>query len=221
MTKPPSWDELFADPRFHWKQPDRGVVAVAEQWWLQGRRRLLDFGCGAGRHVAYLQTQGFEVDAFDLAPRGLEACAAAVREACLPARLVRADMTQLPFADTAFDAGIAINVLNHNSRARLRMAADEVYRVLKPGGRFYLTVLNTWDWRYGSGEEVEPDSFLLAEGPEAGILHHFFSEDDLRDWLSDFSILSLTRESGELLLSTRPAGDPVVRDGWAVQVERP
>ncbi len=221
MGTPPSWNNLFEDPRFHWKQPDEGVVALSAQWRAEGRRRLLDLGCGAGRHLAFLQTQGFAVDGMDAAPNGLEACAAAMVEAGLAARLVRADMTRLPFVDASFDAGIATNVLNHNPRGLLQMAVDDVYRVLKPGGQFYLTVLNTWDWRYGSGDEVEPDSFVLAEGPETGILHHFFSEDDLRAWLTAFDIIQLRRETGELLLSTRPEGEPVIRDAWAVLIARP
>ena len=221
MSTPPSWNNLFEDPRFHWKQPDEGVVALSAQWRTEGRRRLLDLGCGAGRHMAFLQTQGFEVDGMDVAPNGLQACAAAMVEAGLAARLVRADMTRLPFADASFDAGIATNVLNHNPRNLLQMAVDDIYRVLRPGGQFYLTVLNTDDWRYGSGEEVEPDTFVLAEGPEAGILHHFFSEADLCAWLAAYDILRLRRESGELLLSTRPEGGPVIRDAWAVLIARP
>ncbi len=215
-----SWNDLFTDPRFHWTEPDAGVVESAPRWLAEGRRRVYDLGCGAGRHMAYLQTQGFEVWGSDVAPNGLQVCGAALREAGLPARLVRADMTACPFADGSFDAGLATNVLNHNPRALLQEAMDEIHRVLRPGGEFYLTVLNTWDWRYGSGEEVEPDSFVLAEGPESGILHHFFSEADLRAWVSAFEITDLRQERGELKLSTKFDGSPVIRDAWHVWVRK-
>jgi SAM-dependent methyltransferase len=221
MTLRPSWNDLFADPRFHWKEPDQGAVDAAEHWQREGRRRVLDLGCGAGRHMAYLQTRGFEVAGMDVAPRGLTACVEQLTQAGLPAPLVMADMTAIPFASETFDAGLAINVLNHNPRQLLQKAIDDVYRVLRPGGQFYLTALNTWDWRYGSGQEVEPHSFVLAEGPETGILHHFFSEDDLRKWLGDYDIVQLRRETGELRLSTRPEGAPVIRDAWAVLVAKP
>lgn len=221
MSGTRSWNDLFADPRFHWEQPDPGVVAVAARWLAQGRRRLYDLGCGAGRHMAYLQTHGCEVIGSDVAPTGLAACAERLRAAELPHRLVRSDMTAAPFPDVSFDAALAINVLNHNRRALLQQAIAEVHRVLVPGGEFYLTVLNTWDWRYGSGEAVEPHSFVLAEGPETGSLHHFFDEADLRDWLGGFELVSLTRERGELKLSTRPDGAPVTRDAWAVLVRKP
>lgn len=221
MPPPRSWNDLFADSRFHWQEPDPGVVAAAARWAQQGRRAIYDLGCGAGRHMAYLQAQGFVLVGSDVADNGLAACAAMLCEAELPAPLVRADMTAAPFAAGTFDAGLATNVLNHNPRALLQQAADEIHRVLAPGGEFFLTVLNTWDWRYGSGDEVEPDSFVLVEGPETGILHHFFSEADLRSWLAAFSVLSLERERGELQLSTRPDGGPVMRDAWAVLIRKP
>jgi len=216
-----SWNELFTDPRFQWVDPDPGVVEMAARWREAGRTTVYDLGCGAGRHMAYLQAQGFAVVGTDVAENGLSVCAARLGDAGLPARLARADMTAAPFADASFGAAISINVLNHNTRPRLQQALDEVCRVLVPGGECYLTTLNTWDWRHGKGEEVEPDSFILAEGPEAGILHHFFPEDDLRDWVRAFRILDLRRETGELLLSTAPEGAPVFRDAWAVLLRKP
>lgn len=215
-----SWNDLFADPRFHWTEPDPGVVETAPRWRAEGRRVIYDLGCGAGRHMAFLQAEGFELFGSDVAANGLRACAQALRSAQLPARVTMADMTAAPFATGTFDAGLATNVLNHNPRAKLVEAMAEIHRVLRPGGEFYLTVLNTWDWRYGSGEEVESDSFVLGEGPEQGILHHFFDEDDLRDWVSAFEIAQLRRDRGELKLSTRPDDRPVIRDAWAVWLRK-
>lgn len=219
--RPPSWDDLLADPRFHWDEPDEGLRRVARGWRESGRETVYDLGCGAGRHLAYLRTLGFTVFGSDVSPNGLAASRERLLLAGLPAYLALGDMTAAPFAAEAFDAVVAINVLNHNPRALLSRAVEEVRRVLRPGGEFYLTVLNTSDWRYHLGEQVEPDSFVLSEGPEKGILHHFFSEPDLRDWLRGFAIVSLQRERGELKLSTKPGGEPVMRDGWAVLARRP
>lgn len=35
---------------------------------------VLDIGCGAGRHILYLQNQGFTVTGIDVAPRAIEVC---------------------------------------------------------------------------------------------------------------------------------------------------
>ncbi|MFW6437459.1 MAG: class I SAM-dependent methyltransferase [Armatimonadota bacterium] len=215
-----SWDDLFADPRFHWEEPDIAVVDVAERWRERGLTVVHDLGCGAGRHMAFLQSDGFRVVGSDLSPRGLAVCAAQLEASELPHAVTLADMSSLPFADDVFDATISINVLNHGDRAHLQRAAGEIYRTLLPGGEVLLTVLNTWDWRFGSGVEAEPNSWVLGEGPEAGILHHFFDEPDLRDWLGGFEILQLERVREVLQLSTAPGDRPVHRDAWKVLARR-
>jgi len=220
MGTKPSWNDLFSDPRFHWKEPDPGVLETAPRWRDEGRKLIYDLGCGAGRHMAYLQADGFEVTGSDVAPNGLDVCRRHMSEAGLAARVVRADMTACPFADETFDAGVSTNVLNHNPRALLQKAIDEVHRVLKPGGEFFLTVLNTDDWRCGNGEEVAADSFILAEGPEAGILHHFFSKEDVRDWLSAFQILDLRRDQGWSTSSVTDEGLARQKDAWAVWLRK-
>ena len=215
-----SWDDLFTDPRFHWEQPDPAVIAAAPHWRRAGLRHIHDLGCGAGRHMAFLQSEGFEVIGSDLSPRGLAACTRQLRGAGLPRAVIRADMSVLPFSDGAFDATVATNVLNHGSRAKLQRAADEIHRTLRPRGQVLLTVLNTWDWRFGSGSSPEPNTWVLADGPEAGILHHFFDEPDLRAWLAAFEILQLERVRGLLELSTAPGDRPVYRDAWQVLARR-
>ena len=221
MSKTPSWDDLFADPRFHWTDPDEGVVESAPRWRDEGRRTVYDLGCGAGRHMAFLQTHGFDVFGSDIAPNGLRACRGCLASAGLGARLVRADMTSCPFADASFDGGLSTNVLNHNTRERLQLAISDVHRILKPGGEFYLTVLSTLDWRCGSGEEVAENTWILGEGPEKGILHHFFDEDGLRDWLQAFDILEVKRVTGQSNSSVRDSGIAVRRDAWAAWIRKP
>ena len=221
MGTKPSWNELFSDPRFHWREPDPGVLATAPRWRDEGRELVYALGCGAGRHMAYLQLEGFGVIGSDVAPHGLDVCRRHMAEAGLGARLVRAEMTACPFADNTFDGGVSTNVLNHNPRALLQTAVDEVHRVLRPGGEFYLTVLSTDDWRCGSGEEVEPNSFILAEGPETGILHHFFDEADLRQWLSAFDVLEVRHESTISHTSASSVGDHRrPRTSWDVWVRK-
>ncbi len=220
MARTPSWNDLFLNPRFHWREPDPGVVAVAPRWRAEGRELVYDLGCGAGRHMAYLQAEGFRVIGSDLAPNGLAVCQEQLATAGLRADLVRADMAASPFADATFDAAVSTNVLNHNPRAVLQQALDEAHRVLRPGGEFYLTVLTTDDWRCGSGEEVEPNTFVLAEGPETGILHHFFDEADLLDWVRAFRVLEVRRERGWSTSSVRAGDNPVEKDAWAVWLQR-
>lgn len=106
--------------------------------------RLLDLGCGAGRHAFEAYRRGAKVVALDTDAdelRGvaeLLAAMAAEGEASGPAVAVRGDALSLPFPDGAFDRIIAAEVLEHLPDDEGALA--ELVRVLRPGGTIAVSV---------------------------------------------------------------------------------
>lgn len=113
---------------------------------LRSAERVLDLGCGGGRHAFGCLRRGAVVVALDADPvevTGVVAMMTAMAEAGEVAEGgvgagVRADALQLPFADGAFDKVICAEVLEHLSDDSAAMA--ELARVLKPGGVLAISV---------------------------------------------------------------------------------
>ena len=108
--------------------------------------RVLDMGCGGGRHAFALYRRGADVVALDRDEAELKDVGgmfAAMREAgeaplSATASAVRGDAYALPFVDASFDRVVAAEVLEHlpeDSRAM-----TELFRVLRPGGMVAVTV---------------------------------------------------------------------------------
>jgi SAM-dependent methyltransferase len=108
--------------------------------------RVLDMGCGAGRHAFAAYRAGADVVALDRSASDLaevEATFAAMRAAGeVPLRAsataVRGDAYALPFPDATFDRVIAAEVLEHLPEDDRAVA--ELARVLRPGGLMAVTV---------------------------------------------------------------------------------
>ncbi len=108
--------------------------------------RVLDVGCGAGRHTFEAYRRGAAVVAFDMDHGELRdvagMCGAMRAEGQAPAAAASAavsgDATAMPFADGSFNRVIAAEVFEHILDDQ--QAMNEVARVLKPGGIAAVTV---------------------------------------------------------------------------------
>jgi SAM-dependent methyltransferase len=108
--------------------------------------RVLDMGCGAGRHAFEFYRRGTDVIAFDQDADELSAVSdmfAAMRAANevpdgAEADVKQGDALQLPFANDEFDRIVAAEVLEHIPSDELAIA--ELVRVLRPGGTMAVTV---------------------------------------------------------------------------------
>ena len=108
--------------------------------------RVLDMGCGAGRHAFEMYRRGGDVIAFDqdgdeLA--GVLDLFGAMRDAGevpdgAEADIKQGDALSLPFADAEFDRVVAAEVLEHIPDDEAAIA--ELARVLRPGGTIAVTV---------------------------------------------------------------------------------
>jgi len=112
---------------------------------LQPGDRVLDLGCGAGRHAFEAARRGGHVVACDLDlaelkdVRGLFGAMAEAGEISAGGGVaVNGDALRLPFPDATFDRIIASEVMEHIPDDA--GAARELFRVLKPGGTMAVTV---------------------------------------------------------------------------------
>jgi SAM-dependent methyltransferase len=113
---------------------------------LRAGERVLDMGCGAGRHAFEMYRRGADVIALDQDADELSTVSewfAAMREegsvpAGAEADVKEGDALNLPFPDGEFDRVVAAEVLEHIPEDEAAIA--ELVRVLRPGGTMAVTV---------------------------------------------------------------------------------
>ena len=108
--------------------------------------KVIDVGCGAGRHSFEAYRRGADVIAFDQNAEELADVdtmlqamgAAGEAPKSAKAQVVVGDALALPYPDATFDAVIASEILEHIPDDDTAIA--ELIRVLKPGGSLAVTV---------------------------------------------------------------------------------
>ncbi|MGH4019533.1 MAG: methyltransferase domain-containing protein [Pseudonocardiaceae bacterium] len=194
---------------------------------------LLDYGCGPGkiaRRVA--RTYGMRVVAVDASAEML--AIAAQRHGHSQVQYHRVEENRLTFlADASVDAAMSCFVfVVLPAREQLRAIAAEVWRVLRPGGRF--AVLDPHPDHVGvqfstfrSGEpgvtyqEGDPRAarLLLTDGTWLELDDYFWSARTYEEVLAEAGFTDVQAET-PLLADAYGLADPADLDAWDYEVER-
>ena len=109
-----------------------------------GGRRVMEIGCGRGGFACWLETRSpppSEVVAIDYSPVAVEKGRAAAAAAGIDAITWQTgDIQDIAHPDGSFDTVISCETIEHVPDPR--KAVSELARVLKPGGRLFLTTPN-------------------------------------------------------------------------------
>ena len=120
-------------PDYWWYVARADLLETALRSHVQGAGLTLDLGSADGPSASWLRDAVARTVSLDIDPRGLGSdgvCGSALA---------------LPFADETFETVSAFDVIEHCDPESQALA--EVRRVLKPGGRFVMSVpAYTWAW---------------------------------------------------------------------------
>jgi ubiquinone/menaquinone biosynthesis C-methylase UbiE len=122
---------------------------ITRQLGLQPGDSVLDLCCGAGRHSLELARRGLQVCGLDASQSLIAKCIARAADEELEVKWICQDARDMDF-DAVFDA--AYNYLTSfglcNEEGN-RLILDNVFRALRPGGRFLIEMIN-FLWLFGN-----------------------------------------------------------------------
>lgn len=105
---------------------------------------LLDIGCNWGRWTISAAKKGYIPVGIDPNLEAIMAARRVSRQLKVSARFVVADARYLPFASSCFDVVYSFSVLQHFSKENVRLALNDVARVLKPQGTCLIQMPNKY-----------------------------------------------------------------------------
>jgi SAM-dependent methyltransferase len=111
----------------------RSGGAAVEAARVGGGDRVLDVACGTGNAAIPAAQAGADVVGLDLSPVLLEQAGELATQTGVDIEWVEGDAEQLPFDDESFD--VVLSVFGSMFAPDHKKAAQEIARVMKPGGR--------------------------------------------------------------------------------------
>ncbi|MEM5869638.1 MAG: class I SAM-dependent methyltransferase [Candidatus Aenigmatarchaeota archaeon] len=197
-----AWDKIFKKEGKPYKKILKDMRKIVKFFKKRNVKRILDLGCGTGRHLVYLAKQGFEVYGLDISEQGIKIARKYLKKEKVEGKLKVGDIyKKLPYEDDFFDAIVSTKVIHHADIENIRKLIREMERILKPSGLIFITVdkkkpkkeipkEKLWKIKF-----IAPRTFMPLTGPEKGMIHFWFNKKLLRKEFKNFKIYDIWIDS--------------------------
>lgn len=192
------------------KGTDQEVAFLVDALGLEPGMRLLDVGCGPGRHSLALAQLGIETVGVDISQRFIDLASASAERLGVPASFVRLDARHLPF-DTEFDRAISLCQGAFGLQGLVGADADVldgISRALATGGVAAISAFSA----YFQVKYLEDSVFDAA----TGVNHEVTSLRDEHGRTADHDLWTTCFTPRELRLLAAFSG-LIVDDLWSVE----
>lgn len=205
---PTIWDKIYQDYQQGgkaWATIEGEVIPHFVEFLNDNtfdKKSALEIGCGTGKYLLFLQKAGFKVTGIDNSPTAIKM---SKQNLVINAELIEVDMFKYEIEKNKYDLIFSIFSLNHGFKDQIKKAIDKIYSALLPGGKIFITLpeiknVDTWNtFRDGNAEDLGNGTFAPKTGPEKGLPHSFFTEQEIKDMFGKFKNLKMQVREGKFV----------------------
>lgn len=169
-----SWEKLYLKSRSI-AYPAEAVIRIFKGEFPDldfakpsSEQKLLDLGCGDGRHIPFFQSLGLETTGIEISKPICETVAENLSSFGIHANICVGSCDSIPFDSEYFDYLLAWNSSYYMSlnNTSFQDHVKEIARVLKPGGHLVLSVPKSNNFIYRSSVPHEKDGYrVIVDDP--------------------------------------------------------
>lgn len=170
------WEKVFSTKEWGKYPTEELVRFVARNYYSvpdRGKVKILDLGCGTGAATWFMAREGFSVTGIDGSKTAIKIAEKRFTLEGLKGDFAVGDIIDLDYGNGTFDCVTDIGAIQHNSYKNIKKIISEVYRVLKPGGKFF-------------GMMIAAD-----ESQDRSRVTHYFRHGELKRLFSAFQNLNI------------------------------
>jgi ubiquinone/menaquinone biosynthesis C-methylase UbiE len=150
--------------------------------------------CGAGvRHsleplLVRFFDYGYETHGLEISDERLKNALEYCEENELDLDIRKGDMRQIHFGDESMSFVFSYNTIFHMKKDDIRIAMDEIKRIMKPEGLCFVNFLSVDSQSFGIGEEIGKGEYVDKRNGE-NVLHAYFEDDEPDPYFVGFEVL--------------------------------
>lgn len=182
---------------------DTDIVRCRKYLFPESRgRKLLYIGFDEGQNLLYFAEEGFQCYGTEISKPRIRATRRLFKAAGQKAELRYVLDNTLPYPDNFFDAVVSWQSLYYNNAETFKYQLNEIYRVLKPGGRILCSMIsrgmNQLAYHKIGKNVYQP---MPRTGQSAAVVFVFENKRQIGTYFKRFSNLKIGYYSSDLFYS--------------------
>lgn len=169
-------------------------------------KHALDIGCGTGKYLKLLQAGGFRTDGLDSSQTAVEMTK---KELGGGSEILCADMFGHKIPKDRYDLILSISTIHHGTKEQVRGLVSNIHEAIAKNGKIFITLPDLASgkkWHtFKEHREIAEGTYAPMSGPEKGLPHSFYEENEVRELFSKFNNMKLELED---------------RGRWVIQAEK-
>jgi len=188
------WNKIAPE----WHEYKQKPSESASEFLSKATGNVLDLGSGSGRHLTKIKNG--KMFLLDFSKEMLNLAEKKGKLENIPAEFIPSELDLIPVPDEFFDYALCVSALHCIEGEKRRMkVAQELFRVLKKGGKAYIGVWNVNSKRFkGKNKSKER---LIGWTDKGKRYYHLFDEKEAHDLFKKAGFKIVLKKSSELMIN--------------------
>ncbi len=186
------WDKIAPEWHEYKKIPSK----LSKKFLKNQKGDVIDLGSGSGRHLTKIKDG--KIYLIDFSKKMLKLAKKKAKEKNIDAEFYVGRISNLPFKDNFFDAGISISSIHCTPPREHKKIIEEFYRVLKPGAKALIGVWNKDSKRFKKYESQERYIGWTDKGKR---YYYLFTEKEIHKLFKDTGFKIASKHNSELMIN--------------------
>ena len=192
-TQEKVWDKIAEEWQEYKKIPSEGSKKFLES--CSGN--VLDLGGGSGRHLTKIKNGKYYLQ--DISSEMVKLADKKAKDLGIEFEGVHSSMEKIPFEDNFFDYAISISALHCVEGEDVRKkTVEELFRVLKKGGKAYIGVWNFQSKRFNQKKGKEK---IVGWRDKGKRYYYLFDEKEVHDLFRSVSFKIVSSHNSEMMIN--------------------
>lgn len=186
------WDKIAPE----WNSYKEIPAQHTQEFLKTTSGKVLDLGSGSGRHLSKIKNGKMYL--VDFSDEMIKLAEEKSKKLKIPAEFFVAELTKLPFEDNFFDFAICISALHCLQPKEHKKAIQELYRVLKKGGKAEIGVWNFQSKRFNQKRGKEK---MIGWTDKGNRYYYLFEEDEIHNLFKKTGFKILSSNNSEMMIN--------------------